>query len=185
MAELFRFALSDEEKAALKDLVRLSILQDLMPERKVKLPPAPTARLREQYGAFVTLKIGGRLRGCIGYIQGQGPVWDTVSRMAKAAAFEDSRFPALSLGEFERLDIEISILSPVSECPDPSAIEVGRHGLIVRKGGRSGLLLPQVATEWKWDRETFLAHTCLKAGLPETAWKTAGCSLLWFEAEVF
>ena len=188
MAEPFRFALTAEEKAALKDLVRLSILQELMPERpegQVKLPPAPTPRLREELGAFVTLKTGHRLRGCIGYIQGQGPVWDTVARMAKAAAFEDPRFAPLRPDEFERLDIEISILSPVSECTDPAAIEIGRHGLIVRKGGRSGLLLPQVATEWKWDRETFLAHTCLKAGLPENAWKSGGCSLLWFEAEVF
>ncbi len=185
MAEPFRFALAAEEKAALKDLVRLSILQELMPERKVTLPPAPTPRLREEYGAFVTLKIGHRLRGCIGYIQSQGPVWDTVARMAKAAAFEDPRFPALRRDEFERLEIEISILSPIGECVDPSQIEIGRHGLIVRKGGRSGLLLPQVATEWKWDRETFLAHTCLKAGLPENAWKDPGCSLLWFEAEVF
>lgn len=185
MAERFRFTLSDEEKSALKDLVRLSILQELSPERKAKLPAAPTAKLREPYGAFVTLCIGGRLRGCIGYIQGQGPVWDTVARMAKAAAFEDPRFPPLRPAEFERLEVEISILGPVSECPDPAAIEVGRHGLIVRRGGHSGLLLPQVATEWKWDRETFLAHTCLKAGLPENAWKGPGCSLLWFEAEVF
>lgn len=185
MAEPFRFALGDGEKAALKDLVRLSILQELMPERKVKLPDAPTPMLRKELGAFVTLKIGSRLRGCIGYIEGRGPVWDTVARMAKAAAFEDPRFPALRPEEFERLDIEISILSPISECPDPTAIEIGRHGLIVRKGGRSGLLLPQVATEWKWDRETFLAHTCLKAGLPENAWQGAGCSLFWFEAEVF
>lgn len=185
MPEAFRFTLTGEEKAALKDLVRLSMLQDLMPERKVKLPPAPTARLRERLGAFVTLKIGRRLRGCIGRLAAEGPVWDTVARMAKAAAFGDPRFPPLRCDEFERLEIEISILSPISECPDPAAIEVGRHGLIVRQGLRSGLLLPQVATEWKWDRETFLAHTCLKAGLPENAWKEAGCSLLWFEAEVF
>jgi AmmeMemoRadiSam system protein A len=185
MAEPFRFALSAEEKAALKDLVRLSILQDLLPERKVALPCAPTPRLREELGAFVTLKLGARLRGCIGSVEGRGPVWDTVARMAKAAAFEDPRFPALRPDEFERLGIEISVLSPVRECVRPEEIEVGRHGLIVRKGGRSGLLLPQVATEWKWDRETFLAHTCLKAGLPETAWREAGCSLLWFEAEVF
>lgn len=185
MADRFRFALSEEEKSALKDLVRLSILQELAPERKGKLPAAPTPRLREPYGAFVTLTIGSRLRGCIGYIEGQGPVWDTVARMAKAAAFEDPRFPPLRPGEFERLAIEISILGPVAECPDPAAIEVGRHGLIVRKGGRSGLLLPQVAVEWKWDRETFLAHTCLKAGLPENTWREAGCSLFWFEAEVF
>lgn len=185
MAEPFCFALAAEEKAALKDLARLAILQELAPERKVKLPAAPTPMLRKELGAFVTLKIGGRLRGCIGWVEGRGPVWDTVARMAKAAAFEDSRFPALRRDEFERLEIEISILSPLSECADPGAVEIGRHGLVVRRGGRSGLLLPQVATEWKWDRETFLAHTCLKAGLPETAWKEAGCSLLWFEAEVF
>jgi len=185
MGEGFSFTLTDQEKQYLKGLARISILMRLHPERGKSLPQPPTDRLRETYGAFVTLKKRGRLRGCIGHVVGDRPLWETVSRMAQSAAFGDPRFPPVTADEYDDLDLEISILSPLEECPDPRQVQIGRHGLVVRKGVRSGLLLPQVPVEWKWDRETFLAHTCLKAGLPETAWKDPDATLLWFEAEVF
>ena len=185
MGEGFRFSLTDQEKGYLKDLARISILMRLHPERDQAMPQPPTDKLRQCYGAFVTLKKRGRLRGCIGNVVGDRPLWETISRMAQAAAFGDPRFPPVTADEYDNLDLEISILSPMEECPDPGLVRIGRHGLVVRKGGRSGLLLPQVPVEWNWDRETFLAHTCLKAGLPETAWQDPDAVLMWFEAEVF
>lgn len=185
MAEEFRFELTAEEKSFLKDLVRRSILSRLEPG-SVDLPAAPpTPRLEEPLGAFVTLKVRGRLRGCIGFIHGGKPVWRTIQDMARAAAFEDPRFPPLSRAEFDQADVEISILSPVTPCPDPEKIVIGRHGLIMRRGGRQGLLLPQVPVEWKWDRLAFLEHTCGKAGLEPGCWKEKGTEIYWFEAEVF
>ena len=164
--------------------MRLSILRRLT--GKGNEPPEPPAgKLVDPLGAFVTLKIEGRLRGCIGNVLGDGPLFKTVARMAQAAAFEDPRFPPLSRDEFDELELEISILGPVTECPDPERIEIGRHGLILRKGVRSGLLLPQVPVEWNWDRKAFLEHTCAKAGLPGNAWKDPSAQLYWFEAEVF
>lgn len=180
----FRFSLSEEEKSYLKALVRSAIDEGL--EGGEGEPPAPpTEALTASLGAFVTLKTDGELRGCIGHIIGDRPVFETVWEMAQQAAFRDPRFPPVGAAEKDRLEIEISILSPLSPCPDLSLIEPGRHGLLVLRPPRSGLLLPQVATEYGWDRETFLAHTCLKAGLPQDAWRDGSTSVYWFEAEVF
>jgi AmmeMemoRadiSam system protein A len=181
----FRFALSEEEKTYLKDLAHRAIRQKLEPEKGHCLPEPPTPVLSEKLGAFVTLKIGRRLRGCIGHVVGDKPLSETVAQMAAAAAFHDSRFPPLTRGELLRVELDISILSPLAPCPDPEQVEVGRHGLLVRRGGRSGLLLPQVAVEWKWDRRTFLDQTCFKAGLPAGSWQEDGTELWWFEAVVF
>ncbi len=184
-SEQFGFALSVEEKQYLKDLVRLCILKLLQGKSLKALPQAPTERLDQPFGAFVTLKKNDQLRGCIGRLDAAAPLRETIARMAQAAAFEDPRFPPVSLEEFDALDIEISILSPIEPCPDTELIEIGRHGLVIRSGGRSGLLLPQVPVEWGWDRQEFLQHTCRKAGLPPDAWRKQGTQLLWFEAEVF
>jgi AmmeMemoRadiSam system protein A len=105
--------------------------------------------------------------------------------MAVAAAVEDPRFPPVTLGEAPSLRFEISALTVPEPVPDPAAIQVGRHGLIASRGGRKGLLLPQVAPEWGWDRREFLEHTCRKAGLPPDAWKDPATRLEWFEAEVW
>lgn len=185
MSQEFRFSLSQREKDALKDLVRLAIAQRLFPHEHIELPPVPNETLKGHFGAFVTLKTGGRLRGCIGHVIGDKALWDTVGEMAQAAAFEDPRFPPLTEHEFVSLELEISILSPLTPCPDPELVEVGRHGLLIHHAGRSGLLLPQVPLEWGWDRETFLDQTCHKAGLPGAAWRDPGAALFWFEAEVF
>jgi AmmeMemoRadiSam system protein A len=135
-------------------------------------------------GAFVTLHDRHRLRGCIGYVEQDQRLVDVVERCAVSASMSDPRFPPLTRTEFATVEIEISVLGPLEPVTDVDEIEVGRHGLVVELGWRRGLLLPQVATEWGWDRETFLAHTCMKAGLPQDSWKT-GAQLWKFEAEVF
>ncbi len=180
----FHLFLNDEEKKYLKELVMRSISDKF--EGKNDMPEAPESHtLQRELGAFVTLKIDGHLRGCIGNVQGTGELYTTIWEMARAAAFHDPRFPSLTQEELERIDVEVSILGPIRECHSPHQIEVGVHGLIVSRGTHSGLLLPQVATEYGWDRETFLAHTCAKAGLPADAWNKVGSTLFWFEAVVF
>ncbi|WP_029896387.1 AmmeMemoRadiSam system protein A [Desulfohalovibrio reitneri] len=181
--ESFQFSLTDQEKDYLKNLVRESILQRYDGTQNVPQPPTDTLRLK--FGAFVTLKSGGDLRGCIGHIVGDKPLFQTIWEMARAAAFQDPRFPPLPREEAEQLDIEISILSPLEPCPDVERIEPGRHGLLIRKGPYSGLLLPQVASEHGWDRDTFLAHTCQKAGLRPGCHQDPVAQMFWFEAEVF
>jgi uncharacterized protein len=136
-------------------------------------------------GAFVTLHIAGSLRGCIGYIQGFGPLHQTIIEMAEAAAFKDPRFPPVSVGEFKSIDIEISILSPIVPVDSIQDIVVGRDGIIIKKGYNSGLLLPQVATEYNWNVEQFLEHTCMKAGLDKDEWKKGKVSIEKFSALVF
>jgi len=125
-----------------------------------------------------------RIVGCIGYIEAIKPLAETIDEMADSAAFHDPRFPSVSIGEFDQLDIEISILSPIEEITNVEKIEVGKHGIILTSGYRRGLLLPQVATEQGWDRQTFLEHTCMKAGLPTNAWKK-GTKIEIFSAEIF
>jgi AmmeMemoRadiSam system protein A len=137
-------------------------------------------------GAFVTLKKRGELRGCIVTLECRRPLAEEVARVAVSAALEDPRFAAVTPSELDDLDVEVSVLGPLEPIDplDPSAIEIGRHGLVVEHGPRRGLLLPQVATEWKMDRETFLAHTCAKAGLPADCW-TRGAKVYRFAADVF
>lgn len=139
----------------------------------------------EKRGAFVTLHIEGKLRGCIGYIIGVEPLLDTIQKMAISSAFNDPRFPALRQDEFEHLNVEISVLSPLEIVNDIDKIQVGRDGLIIKKGFRQGLLLPQVPEEQDWDKTTFLQHTCLKAGLPPDAWKKKGTTIKKFSAQIF
>ncbi|HDR06556.1 MAG TPA: AmmeMemoRadiSam system protein B [Candidatus Coatesbacteria bacterium] len=175
--------LDRHERRALLRLAR-EALENHFAGEKPPEPKAPSARLKEKRGAFVTLTEEGRLRGCIGYVEPVVPLWRAVREMAVAAATGDPRFSPVSPDELERLRIEISVLSPLTECRDPGRVTVGRHGLIVRRGGRSGLLLPQVPQEQGWDREEFLAHTCLKAGLGPEDWKS-GAELYTFTAQVF
>ena len=145
----------------------------------------PLESLKTRCGAFVTLRNKGELRGCIGYIRGIAPLLKTVVEMAEAAALRDPRFEPVRQQEVPDVDIEISVLSPLEKCTDLDAIEVGRHGLLIEKGFHSGLLLPQVAVEYEWDRRTFLEQTCLKAGLPTEAYKDKETEISVFYAEVF
>ena len=152
------------------------------PQSAMRDPQSPI--LARPAGAFVTLHKRGDLRGCIGHIEATEPLGKVVPRCAVAACSTDPRFPPITPAELEEIDLEISLLGPLEPIAGPPDIEVGRHGLLVESGRQRGLLLPQVATEWQWDAETFLAHTCHKAGLPRDAWKH-GAKLWRFEAEVF
>lgn len=135
-------------------------------------------------GAFVTLRIRGNLRGCIGYPEPELRLVDVIDRCAVSAALADPRFPPLSADEWNAIDLELSILGPIEPVTDMRAVVIGRDGLIVEFGRRRGLLLPQVAVEWKWNAEEFASQTCVKAGLPRDAWQK-GATLFKFEAEVF
>ena len=143
-----------------------------------------SAILTQPAGAFVTLHKAGDLRGCIGHIEATEPIGVVVPRCAVAACSTDPRFPPITPGELDAIDIEISLLGSLEPVAGPEDIVVGRHGLVVERGWQRGLLLPQVATEWNWDAEAFLAHTCQKAGLPRDAWQK-GATVWRFEAEVF
>jgi len=125
------------------------------------------------------------LRGCIGHIAASRPLFETVREVAVSSAFEDPRFPPLEKQEWSGIRIEISVLSPFEKITDMGLIRVGTHGIMIRRGYRSGLLLPQVATEQGWDRDTFLTHACFKAGLPADAWKSPDANIEIFSAIVF
>ena len=176
--------LSEEEKSVLRDVVKKTL------DSVVKGDPVPkfdnfSGKLGEEWGAFVTLNKKGQLRGCIGHIEGNKPLILTVAEMAKAAALEDPRFPQVKPSELQDIDFEISVLTPIRKVNDIEEIVVGRDGIIITKGRNRGLLLPQVATEYGWDRITFLEHTCNKAGLPKDSWKDRDTIIEMFSAEVF
>jgi len=135
-------------------------------------------------GAFVTLHIGKALRGCIGTFDPRDALIDTVVRMTIAAATSDPRFAALEREELPHVTFEISVLSPLRKT-DAADVVVGKHGVEISRGPLRGVLLPQVATEYGWDRETFLIQTCRKAGLPQDAWRDPQTSIQTFTAQVF
>jgi AmmeMemoRadiSam system protein A len=180
--------LNEEQKKKLLHLARRSIEEYL---KKRSLPKVDYTNefsdevFKQKCGAFVTLHKHGSLRGCIGYVKGIKTIPEAVVDMAKAAAFEDPRFEPLKSNELEEIDIEISVLTPIEPVKDISEIVIGRDGLIISSGFRAGLLLPQVATEYGWDVQTFLQHTCYKAGLPADAWKWDNTKIEKFSAIVF
>lgn len=176
-------SLTSLEKDQLKSLARRTIESILFGKDKGELPLSET--LQEKNGAFVTIKHKGQLRGCIGYIKAMLPLHETISEMALQAAFHDPRFSPLGKDEWKDVDIEISVLTPLKKIEDVNEIEVGLHGLYIEKGSRSGLLLPQVASEYHWDSITFLENTCNKAGLPKDAWKSETANIYVFSADIF
>lgn len=175
--------LAEPERDELVALARTSI-EEWLKEKKIKDYEPRSEALREWGAAFVTLKVRGRLRGCIGHVAARMPLYKSVQEMAVAAAFQDPRFSPVEAREVQDITIEISVMSPLRTISDPSDIEVGRDGLVIRKSGRSGLLLPQVAVEQGWGREEFLRQTCVKAGLPVDSWES-GAEVLAFTADVF
>jgi AmmeMemoRadiSam system protein A len=179
----FIFELSENEKKFLKRVALLSIRSRF--EKEIEFPDPPNHKMTERLGAFVTLKKGGRLRGCIGHIIGDRPLWKTIIKMAAQAAFNDPRFPPLKREEIDSVEIEISVLSPLEPVDDPAEIVPGQDGLLISQKGLRGLLLPQVASEWGWDRETFLGQTCCKAGLAFDCWKEPDTQIFRFQAIVF
>ncbi len=176
--------LSPTERAALLGVARGAVLAHLGVAPRPELPE--TGALGEERGAFVSLYVAGELRGCIGTFRPLGSLAATVSRMAVAAASEDPRFPPVRADEVKDLQVSVSALAPPHRVADPRGeVEVGRHGLLLKKGWNRGALLPRVATEHGWDTETFLRQTCLKAGLPPSAWREPDCEVEVFEAEEF
>ena len=173
-----------EEQKELLRIARAAIAANF----KGTQPPDPVIdgpRLKESRGAFVTLHDkDGSLRGCIGSFMAEKPLYKTVREMSLQAAFHDPRFLPLDEEELKEIHIEISVLSPLREVKDVDEIQVGRHGLYIIKGIHCGTLLPQVAVEYGWDRETFLEHTCMKAGLPCNSWKS-GVGIFIYSAQVF
>lgn len=172
---------SDSEREVLLKLAHESINKALRAEEMDATPPSP--HLAELRGAFTTLHLHGKLRGCIGYVVALHPLYQTVAETARAAAFDDPRFDPVTAEEAALLKVEISVLAPLKPIR-PDDVIVGKHGLVVTMGCHRGLLLPQVPVEWTWDRETFLSQACLKAGLPPLAWQQ-GAELQSFTAEVF
>ena len=179
------FSLTRAEQNALLRIARQSV-ETAVRERKLYEYPAggPEALERER-GAFVTLTERGQLRGCIGYVSPIKPLAETVRDVAMMAALRDSRFRPVAAAELGSLEYEISVLSPLHKVEDVKQIQVGQHGLLIRKGDYEGVLLPQVPTEEGWNRDTFLEQVCVKAGLPEQAWKDDDADLFMFTALVF
>ena len=172
------------ERSAALALVRQAVEALVLEGRRME-PPEGHPLSPRRCAAFVTLSIGGRLRGCIGLLEPAGSLDQTLVHCAIAAAAEDRRFPPVSARELPGLRCEISILSPLRPAPPIEEIEVGRHGVLLQARGRQGLLLPQVPVEQGWDRGTYLENLCRKAGLPREALKWPDSRLWVFTAEVF
>lgn len=188
--------LSPEEMTYLGEVARTAIRLGLarrsasgpgaLTEADLPRPPfAEDSAVFAELGAFVTLTRQEALRGCIGNMTGRGPLWLTVAAMAFAAAFQDPRFVPLQAAEWPEVALSVSVLGPLSLCPDPERVEIGRHGLLLSLGTRSGVFLPQVPVEQGWDRPVYLQQLCVKAGLPLDAWKSPEARLYWYEALVF
>lgn len=176
--------LTQEERTYLLNIARQSI--ELAVNKKNPTVPNDCPEVfQNPSGAFVTIHKFGELRGCIGYIEATRPLIETVVETASLAAMNDPRFMPVSIDELEDLELEISILSPLKEITDVNEIEVGTHGIVMEQGSKRGLLLPQVPTEYNWDRDTFLSQTARKAGLPYDAWKKGSTKISIFTAEIF
>lgn len=176
--------LTSEHKKTLLKIARESIASAVHGKKPPKYK-IDDAILKINCGAFVTLHINGNLRGCIGNITAEIPLWETVSNMAEESALKDPRFYPLTTAEFNKVDIEISVLSPLKKIKDIKEINVGQHGLLVKSGFYQGLLLPQVATDYKWNRTQFLEQTCHKAGLGKNCYREKATEIFIFSAIVF
>jgi AmmeMemoRadiSam system protein A len=174
--------LTDEDEQLLLGIARRSVEEAVRGAAPASLEGVPPALL-ENAGAFVTLRNRGSLRGCIGHVDPDAPLAACVAECARAAALHDPRFAPVTASELPDLSIHINVLSPLYEIR-PEEIEIGRHGLYVSSGLHRGILLPQVAMEWNWDRERFLDETCAKAGLPAGAWRR-GARMQGFTTSAF
>ena len=175
--------ISQDDQKLLLQLARNAVQTTVQKGRRLPSVESLSPLLREKRGVFVTLWMEGDLRGCIGFPYPVKPLDEAVQAAAISSAFQDFRFSPVREEELSRIEIEISVLTQPRPI-EPDKIELGVHGLIVSQGNRSGLLLPQVAMEYRWDAKTFLEQTCVKAGLPSDAWKEKA-KILSFEAQVF
>ncbi len=175
--------LGNKDKQYLLKTARESIVSRL--EDRQPIYEEQTLGLIGEFGAFVTLHIEKNLRGCIGTLKSTESLIEAIKGIAKSSAFSDSRFPPISSSEAADMTIEISVLTPLVKTETPESVEVGKHGLYLKRGSHSGILLPQVPVEQGWDREQFLRATCRKAGLLQDAWKDRRVDLYTFSAVVF
>ncbi len=176
--------LTHAEKHYLLAVARHALAEEVCGTSGPVPEPLDTPALMRTAGAFVTLHSGGELRGCLGLLASDHPLPETIAAMARRAASEDPRFSPVSADEVDGLSIEISILSPFQPIASAGDVTIGRDGLLVQRGSKRGLLLPQVAVRYNFSPEEFLEETCLKAGLPRRAWKDHGTELMSFTAEV-
>lgn len=170
-----------QERSVLLELAHASI-EAALEQREIPLDP-PSQHLAQPRGAFTTIYFRKHLHGCVGYVLPVASLYRTVAETARAAAFEDTRFPQVTREEAPELQVSLSILSALQPLR-PEDIDIGRHGLVISRHGQRGLLLPQVPVEHGWDRVTFLQQTCRKAGLQLDAWQQ-GATIEAFTAEVF
>ena len=175
--------LSKTDAAILLNIAREAIVHQIKGGDYSPTPREEKA-LNVNSGCFVTITQEGQLRGCIGNFQSQQPLFQEVATMAVAAASQDPRFQPMGRDELDRFSLEITVLSPLEKIDDTNLIEVGTHGIYIIKGHNRGVLLPQVATEYGWDRETFLRQTCVKAGLPENSWQLPDAEIYIFSGQI-
>ena len=175
--------LSKTEATYLLKIARDTIIHHVKNEA-YHLVPTKEETLNIHSGCFVTITQNGHLRGCIGNFQAQQPLYQEVATMAIAAASQDPRFQPMSPDELDSFSLEITILSPLEQIDDTNQIEVGVHGIYIIKGFNRGVLLPQVATEYGWDKKTFLQQTCIKAGLPENSWQQPEAEIYIFSGQI-
>jgi hypothetical protein len=175
--------LTENERVELLQIARDTIVSYIT---NGKLPAVESASrgLNLETGCFVTIKQRGELRGCIGNFVSDKPLYSLVQEMAVSAATRDPRFYPMKSHDLRDFEIDISVLSPLEKASSVEEIKVGTHGIYIVKGSYRGVLLPQVATDYGWDRDEFLRHTCIKAGLPENAWQ-GECEIYIFSAQVF
>lgn len=177
--------LNKDEQEFLLEVARKTIIEHTGNGKKPDFT-SDNPKLSRKCGAFVTLsEKNGALRGCIGYVEAIKPLLETIVDMAVACSSKDPRFHPVTRDEFPNLDVEISVLTPLEEIQQSEQVCIGRHGLMIRKGSASGLLLPQVAPEYGWDRCRLLEETCRKAGLRTDAWKEPDAKLFIFSAQIF
>ncbi|WP_136514326.1 AmmeMemoRadiSam system protein A [Geomonas edaphica] len=175
--------LNSSDKKLLLQLAREAVTSTVR-TGKLKMQTVAEERLLVPQGCFVTIKKKGTLRGCIGNFTSDKPLYQLIQEMAASAATRDPRFYPMKEDDLAEFEVEISVLSPLNKIESPEEVEVGKHGLYLEKNFSRGVLLPQVAVEHKWDRETFLTQTALKAGLKRDDWKE-GADLYVFSAQVF
>ena len=182
--DIVNSGLSEQDKSYLLKLARRAIFTKCQ-NTPFELDVPQSKTLNEKRGAFVTLNKFNQLRGCIGYLEANKPLYQIIAEMAEAAAFSDPRFPQIKVDEVDDLKIEISVLSQLERIQNIENIKIGSHGLLIKKQVHQGLLLPQVASHYGWDRNTFLDQTCLKAGIPEGSWKNSEVEVYIFSAQIF
>jgi hypothetical protein len=184
-AEQAPFSLTSQEKSELLALARKSAEAAVQTNKPYDPPRSTSETINREYGAFVTITEGGKLRGCIGYTSPIKPLYITVRDTAAYAALQDPRFPPVSASELSQLEYEVSVLSLLRRVTGIEQIKVGRDGLLMKNGDFEGLLLPQVPVEQNWDRQTFLQQTCAKAGMKSDCWKDENTDIFKFTAVVF